>query len=260
MRVFAIHDESIDSIEPIGYLQYFERNKEYVIELRENLDEWDAPLLFQKKVHEGEYTILNELAYLWVKERVIPSGRQNIREILANSKISEYDEIALLSITKGICSQDECYLKEISYEDIPEDIKSRKDKNISDCFMSEGNCIVCLFNDNIAVKVSLNKLSEDYKLISHVIRNKILQKNLKVDSGGYSISFDCNIVISANILRNNHYSEPLSASDFFSYVKNGLVSSSGVCDILGCSRQNVSYLVKEAYLPWRLEMLQETEF
>lgn len=114
MKTFAIYDKTVEAITPLGYLIYSEENNEYMIELNHNLDEWDAPLLFQKEVHEGNYSISNDLAYRWVTERVIPSGRQNIMDILTNTGMNEYNEIQLLSCTKGICSQDECYLEEIN--------------------------------------------------------------------------------------------------------------------------------------------------
>lgn len=248
MRTYAIYDAAIESTEPIGYLCYYERQKEYVIELRDDLSEWDAPLLFQKSVHDGELTILHEYAYRWVCERVIPSGRQNIMEILSNSKMREYDEFSLLIANKGVCSQDDCYLREVDEEEIPESIRNRKNGNISECFMTAGNSVVCLFRDNLVRKISLEILGRDYKPASYVANNELMQKCLRVDSGGYSISFDNNIVIPVKLLREEAYSEPLFAIDFMSYAKNGLTDTSGVCDMLDCTRQNVSYMVKEGKL------------
>ncbi len=248
MKTFSIHDKSMESYKAIGYLFYFERNKEFVIELNNNLNEWDAPLLFQKKVHDGEYTILNELASLWVRERIIPSGRQNISEILANSKLSEYSEYALLNITKGVCSMDECYLEDISYDDIPDSIKKRRTDNISDCFLTDSNCMVCLFNDNTVNKVSLKKLSSDFDGINYVLKHDVLRKNLRIDGGGYTISFDNNVVVPAKLLKSDKYSEQITAEDFLAFAKNGLTDTSGACNILECSRQNISYLVREGKL------------
>lgn len=101
MKSYAIYDEDLDRKTPIGYLFYYEKAKEFIIELCRDLDEWSAPLLFQGLVHRGIYTIPHEAARMWVEERVIPSGRQNIGSILKNHKMQSYNEMALLSLSKG---------------------------------------------------------------------------------------------------------------------------------------------------------------
>ena len=107
------------------------------IELADRLDEWEAPLLFQGLVKKGIYTVPGAISALWVRERVIPSGRQNIGSILKNAKLKEHNEMALLELSKGKCSQDSCYIEEITGEELPEDIKKRTHKNISECFLKE---------------------------------------------------------------------------------------------------------------------------
>ncbi|MBR5636952.1 MAG: hypothetical protein IKW81_08505, partial [Pseudobutyrivibrio sp.] len=72
MRVFAIHDDEVDIENSIGYLFYYERNEEFVAELRDDLNEWNAPLLFSGLVRDGIYTVPKEIARLWVEERIIP--------------------------------------------------------------------------------------------------------------------------------------------------------------------------------------------
>ena len=55
------------------------------------------------------YTIPRDISFLWVKERVIPSGRQNIKAILTQHHMETYDEIVILEISEGRCSQDSLY-------------------------------------------------------------------------------------------------------------------------------------------------------
>ena len=98
------------------------------IELADRLDEWEAPLLFQGLVKKGIYTVPGAISALWVRERVIPNGRQNIGSILKNAKLKEYNEMALLKLSKGKCSQDGCYIEEIAGEELPEDIKKELTK------------------------------------------------------------------------------------------------------------------------------------
>ena len=109
MRIYEIWDGENDL--SVGILQYFEKERTYIIELQDYLDEWTAPLLFSSFVRRGIYTMPRQESYLWVKERVIPSGRQNIAAILTNHKMAEYDEMKMLEISKGKCSQDSLYIK-----------------------------------------------------------------------------------------------------------------------------------------------------
>ena len=125
MKSYAIYDEDLNRESAIGYLFYYERSKSFIIELQEDLGEWEAPLLFQGLVKRGIFTVPRDASLMWVQERVIPSGRQNIGLILKTHKLKEYSEMALLSLSKGRCAQDHCYIAEIPYEDIPENIMNR---------------------------------------------------------------------------------------------------------------------------------------
>ena len=114
MKIYAIYDKETARNSALGYLFYYEKANEYIIELNDWLDEWEAPILFQGLVKKGIYTVPRDVSLLWVRERVIPSGRQNIGSILKNARLKEYNEMALLALSKGKCSQDSCYIEEIS--------------------------------------------------------------------------------------------------------------------------------------------------
>ena len=132
MKVFAIWDKERENKTPIGYLLYYEKESAFIIELSSELDEWDSPLLFSFFVKKGIFTIPKDISALWVRERVIPSGRQNIGSILKNHKMTEYNEMKLLALSKGECSQDSCYIKEITYDEIPEEIRTRSEDNVEE--------------------------------------------------------------------------------------------------------------------------------
>ena len=137
-----------------------------------------------------------DISSLWVRERVIPSGRQNIGEILKKAKMKEYSEMRLLALAEGRCSQDSCYIKEISDNDLPEAIRERSSKNI------------------------------------------------KVGVGGYCISFNDTIDISAGIIREKGELLSISANDILGFARTNIIDTTKACDMLECSRQNLSYLVK----------------
>lgn len=242
MKSYAIFDEELKRNEPLGYLFYYEKANAFIIELCEDLDEWEAPLLFQGLVREKRYTVPKDIALLWVRERVIPSGRQNIGLIMKNARIKEYSEMALLSLSSGKCSQDSCYIKEVDYAAIPATIQQRSLLNVSECFPSEDRQIICMFRDNTVRKVNLTRLKD--RNVSYVLKNDALFYSVKVGVGGYSIVFDGSIEIPASALRKEGILVPLSTSDFINFVRVNTVDTTKACDMIQCSRQNIAYLVK----------------
>lgn len=245
MKSYAIYDGELNWKIPIGYLFYYERAQKFIIELCKDLDEWSAPLLFQGLVRKKIYTIPPSIAQLWVEERIIPSGRQNIGSILKNHKLQNYNEMSLLSLSKGRCSQDSCYIAEVKYEDIPKEIRERSRENVSECFPTGDGQLICLFEDNKVRKLDLEELKNQYKEIRHVLHNRRLLDSVKVGVGGYSIVFDDCIEVMIDDLRKNGQELPLSAEDFYGFVRRNVVDATQVCDMMQCSRQNLSYLVKE---------------
>lgn len=244
MKIFAIYDEEVYQKQALGYLLYYEKSKEYIIELDESLDEWDAPILFQGLVKKKIYTVPKDFSALWVKERVIPSERQNIGMILKNAKMKEYNEMILLLLAKGKCAQDSCYIEEISSDDLPEEIQKRRDKNISECFVSENKQIICMFKDNTVRKLDLAELKGNIRDIVYILRNDDLLHSVKVGVGGYSISFNDSIEIPVEIIREKGALLPITANDILGFASTNVVDTTTACDMLQCSRQNLSYLVK----------------
>lgn len=244
MRIYAIYDEELDRVQPIGYLYCYEKSNAYIVELCDDLNEWEAPLLFQGLVKKGIYTIPKDISLLWVKERVIPSGRQNIGLILKNANMREYNERALLALSEGKCSQDKCYVSEISEIDVPENIRNRDLLNVVECFPTEDGQVICLFKDNIASKVNLEQIAKKNKDVSYILKNKKMLYSVKVGVGGYSIVFNDSIEILNTELREKEWILPIRANDFYQFVKFNLLNSVQACETLECSRQNLSYLVK----------------
>ena len=245
MKSYAIYDADLNRTIPIGYLFYYEKAEEFVIELCEDLEEWDAPLLFQGLVRQGIYTVSCEDSLLWVKERVIPSGRQNIGMILKSHHLKKYSEMALLALSKGRCAQDACYLNEVREWEVPETIVERRKKNVQECFVTEDKQLLCMFKDNTVRKVDLTKLVDSYNSVVHVLKNEDILRSAKVGVGGYSVTFHGTIEIPATELRKVGILLPLTTADFCDFVRNTVIDTTEACDKMECSRQNLSYMVKE---------------
>ena len=54
MKIFAIRDESAQEQKNLAYLLYYEQEKRFYIELPENADAWETPLLLDSFVSVGK--------------------------------------------------------------------------------------------------------------------------------------------------------------------------------------------------------------
>ena len=110
MKIFAIRDESTQEQKDLAYLLYYKQEKQFYIELPENADAWETPLLLDSFVKRGETTVNSYWSKIWVQQRIVPIDRQNIGEILRDNHLKEYDEYELLMLAMGRCAQDDYYL------------------------------------------------------------------------------------------------------------------------------------------------------
>ena len=250
MRIYKMIDEELQL--DLGYIEYFEKENSYIIELFDYLDEWTAPLLFAKNVIEKNFTILREQALAFIKERTIPNTRQNISDILSNSKLKEYNEMKLLDITKGRCSQDNIYFVEEAT--IPQMIESRLGKTLIDCVMLDNFIVLCFFADETIRKIDFSEYADNSD-IKKIISNRDLFESGKVSTGGYILTFNESIDIPASFLYDKGVLIPLKPSDFGRFIEGNVLDTSDACDILECSRQNLSYLIaKGALQPFKVNV------
>ena len=243
MKIYEIFDE--ENKLSIGVLLYYEKQRSFIIELRDNLDEWTAPLLLTNFVKKRIYTIPKEISFLWVKERIIPSGRQNISDILNRYKLKSYDEMKLLDLSEGRCSQDNLYIRKI--DELPDYVIERQKKTVTECLVMEENTILCFFVDETVRKVDLAKLVE-VEGVEKVTANEALFQTGKVGTGGYSVVFNDAIDIPASVLYESGIKIPLKLNDFIAFIQKNVYDTTDSCNILECSRQNISYLVKQQQL------------
>ena len=221
MRYLKIY-EIIDSEyrRSVGVLLYYEKIKDFIIELKDDLDEWSAPLLFTNLVKNNEYTASRTLSYLWVKERIIPN-------------------------TSGICSQDSLFIKRI--DELPEYVLERNKKNLKECIPCDDNEVLCFFNDDSVKKINLNSISY-VEGVNKILKNELLFQSGKLGTGGYFMTFNDSIDIPSYIFYDRGKNVSLTLKDFIDFSKKNLIDTSSVCDILECTRQNISYLVKKQEL------------
>ncbi len=97
----------------LSILIYDEDKKEFTIDIPEDVTEQEAPFMMSLFVRRGIRHIGPEWSIRWIRERIVPSSRQNIGQILRENDMQVYDEYALLVKNEGRSCQDECYLEEM---------------------------------------------------------------------------------------------------------------------------------------------------
>ena len=101
MKIFAIRDESAVNPIDLAYLLYYESEKRFYIELPENADPWETPLLLSSFIKKGETSVNSYWSKLWVQQRIVPPDRQNLGQVLKDNHLNEYDEFDLLMLSMG---------------------------------------------------------------------------------------------------------------------------------------------------------------
>ena len=102
------------------------------IEIDESATVDDVPAFFIPFLEKGERLICGDLALRWLRERIVPPGRQNLGEVLRAAGLNEYDEVELLRAGKGKSSHDSFLVHEIDpSEDAASDGSARTQRRAS---------------------------------------------------------------------------------------------------------------------------------
>ena len=247
MRVFAIKDESLAD-KTLGYLIYYENPKTFYIELPENADPWETPLLLSSFVKRGEYSINSYWSRLWIEQRIIPPDRQNIGQILKENTISEYDAFSLLLLSMGRCAQDACYLEEVSVKNLPDTLTDRWKTKIEDVVPLEHKRLLVFFRNGAVKLVQAEPFALKSAACAPFINDNTRFRQIDVHPDGYGVMWSEMAVIPNHELYAKGEPIPLSLIDFYNFVQYRVIDTAQACKILDCSRQNIDDLVKRGKL------------
>ena len=248
MKIFAIRDESVDVQKDLGYLLYYEFEKRFYIELPFGADPWETPLLLESFVKQNETTINSYWSKLWVQQRIIPTDRQNIGEILRDNQLEEYDEYELLMLAMGRCAQDDYYLVPMDEKELPEEIRKRFATRIEDVLPLEDYSLLVFFRDGIIKKCDLKKYFDKTKGFQILLKKPEYFEYVQMQIGGYGVMWDVNMSIADSVLYRMGKNVPLTAADFRNFVKYRVINATEAAELLGCSRQNIIDLTKRGKL------------
>lgn len=244
MRIFAIKDESDHTRKTLAWLIYYEQEKRFYIELPDDADPWETPLILSSVLKRGERTANAYWSKLWVQQRIVPSDRQNLGRILKDNNLDTYDEFELLMLANGRCAQDDYYLEAIESSQLPESILQRFSKKVEDVVpLAQGNLLV-FFRDGVVKKCAAQAELQKDNAFSPLLNNETLFRTVSVQTGGYGVCWGENLTLSDQLLYESGSIVPLSLDDFRSFVENRVINTAEAADLLDCSRQNIEDLVR----------------
>ncbi len=244
MRIFAIRDESLPGDVLLGYLIYYERPKAFYIELPEDANPWETPLLLSSFVRRGQHSVGSYWSRLWVQQRIIPQDRQNIGQVLKENGLKEYDEFQLLMLTMGRCAQDDCYLEEIDASELPAWLPERWRTKIEDVVPLQDARLLLFFRNGEVRIADIRALPSDHAECRPYLVQESRFNTVEVQPDGYGVMWSDRAMISDRELYEHSDSVPLTLDDFTGFVRHRIVSASEACRILDCSRQNIDDLMR----------------
>lgn len=247
MKISAIRDEK-NRGKNLGYLVYYENSGQFYIELPQDADPWETPLLLESFLRRGERTINAYYSRLWVQQRIVPTDRQNLGQILKENGLDEYDEYKLLMLAAGRCAQDSYYLEPMEESELPEEVRIRCNTRVEDIIPLDDAFLLVFFRDGIVKKCNIKDLVQNNRRFMAIIDNQQLFENVKIQPGGYGITWGQELDIADKVLYEKGEFVPLSARDFICFASQRVVNTSEVAEILGCSRQNIDDLTKRGKL------------
>lgn len=255
MKIFAIRNEA-DSDVAVGFLFYYEKKKRFYIELPENADEWNTPLLLSSFAKRNQKTVNAHWSRIWVQQRIVPPDRQNLGQILRDNGLERYDEFDLLMLSMGRCAQDDLYLSPVRLDELPEEIWERRSRKINSLvplegkrllvFFENGNTRLCNVMDIIDIKTPLGKFLS--------VRPDAFPA-VQIQAGGYGVTWGENLAITDDELYEYGKAVPLSLEDYRTLISASILSTAEAAEKLNCSRQNIDDLIKRG----KLKPVKETE-
>lgn len=241
MRIFAIRDETLSSEKPLAYLVYLEASKSFYIEIADDADAWDLPHVLSSFARRNVRTIDGFWSRRWVQYRIVPPERQNIGQIIRDSGLKEYDEFSFLMRSMGRCEQDDCYLEEISDEQLPAFLLKRWENRIDEVIPLSTPELLLFCLGGKARRVNVRDLGIE-ECEPFLVNQQRFDK-VEVQPGGFGVAWSSRALIGYRELEGGVLMD-LPSEMLQKYTRLRLISMSEACRILNCSRQNVDDLIR----------------
>jgi len=246
MKIFAIKDE-LNKALTLAFLFCFPSTGECYIEIPSNVNYLDLPIILSHFAEKKQYTVDCYWTKKFIEERIIPSDRQNLGQILKENNLDYYDPLRLLEISDGRCAQDDCYIQKISETELPSEILRRRKNLISECVPYSEKQLFVTFADNTTAIFDMEKRQTETDWISRVLRYYEIFSEGRVVAGGSCIAWN-DYMLTYDIIHENSQLLPFSAEFLRNLAVREIVSTTEAMEMLNCSRQNIDDLVKRGRL------------
>lgn len=277
MKAFAIRDTSIQKDRDLAWLLYDPDSMCFTIEISEDVDEWEAPLILSSFVKKGKRSVDPYWSQVWVEQRIVPRERQNLGTILRDNGLEEYDPCRLLILSDGRCAQDDCFIVPLPEKKIPGELRRRLSLRLSG-FLHSGDHSLLFFRDGMVRSITQEELplqeAQRMRLLQyhHALSNardpeipagssnpadsvgtvdsrpNDLLQLFFLHAQGSGLALEDDYHISYEDLRNAGTLLPVNASDFHAFVQQNVVDTASAAELLHCTRQNIQDLVRRKKL------------
>lgn len=242
MVIFEIRDGATKEKRLLGYLFYYERSRRFFAELLRDLDEWTVPFIFSGFVKRGIYSIDSEWSMKFVRQRIIPSDRQNLGAVLKANKLREYVEYKLLLLSEGRCAQDELFLVKCKESDLVSEIQNRLKEKVRDVLPMEDRRVMVFFMDDTSRVVNIGKICAGDRRFANIMKDPELFQNVKVSPGGNGVEWGEERFVSAEALCDSGENTLISYNELLTFVRKRVVDTTETAGLLNCSRQYIGQL------------------
>ena len=248
MKIFALRDIANEAAGTLAYLECYARPQSFYFELPPNADPWDLPFILHEFAQRGQRTVSDAWSRCWVESRIVPRERQNLGGILRENGLDDYDELRLLELSAGMCAQDGCYLEPVSREQLPEWYLDRERERLADVFALDGFRLMAVFRTGEARICPARELLEGRRAYDRVLSDAETFSHMRPLAGGHGAGWGSGLAVSADELRDAGTPLPLDAEDIGRLVQQSVCDTAEAAELLGCTRQNISDLVRRGKL------------
>ena len=248
MLRFALRNAAHEEAGVLALLECFDDGQGYYFELAPHVDPWDLPFILHEFAQRGEHTVDAQWSLRWVQSRLVPAERQNLGEVLRTNGLSSYNELDLLVLTDGQCSQDDCYLVPLGPRQEPAWYLERLAKRIADVYALEDFRLLVPFRDGKVVLCDAKEFLGANRSFARVLGDETVFARVTAQPGGHGAQWGeaLQVPASALLMAGRHLG--LGLADVAALARQATIDTAEVARILGCSRQNVSDLVRRGKL------------
>lgn len=247
MKICKVVDESMDQRD-VGYLFYYENEDAFVIELSDDLSCEEVSIFFEPFVERGELTLNSKWSKYWVSQRVVPTDRQNLGQILRDNKLKDYNKYRLLMLGHGRCAQDDYAVIKVDASELPAWVKERMKKRIEFCASISSGRVVTIFNDGTIRIFDKGRIDVDEANVDtakeHAASEELTSEAVRLAPCGVAINIGKSASINAREIYESTKPLPLRREDLRTLMSQYIVDTKDVCEELGCSRQYVHQLTQ----------------